>query len=78
VAKSKEFYKWIKIAGFASFIPFVLIAGPLSGYLLGVYLKDLFRLGNGIILFSVLAGLMLGLFETARIIRMMIKVERKV
>ncbi|MCX5706806.1 MAG: hypothetical protein NTW13_04005 [Candidatus Omnitrophica bacterium] len=73
----KEFYQRLKIAGMISFIPLVLVAGPLSGYFLGDYLVVKFKLSHLMILAFVVTGLIAGLIETIRIIRLVVRINQK-
>jgi len=77
VAKREEFYRWVKVVGFASFIPLTLVSGPLGGYFLGNYLEKRFSWGAHTTLILVLAGLVGSIFETIRIINAMIKVDKE-
>lgn len=71
----KNFYKWIKIAGILSFIPFVLVAGPLLGYVLGDFLHKRFGLGTYAQLILILIGFAASARETIRMIMMALKNE---
>ncbi len=70
------FYKRLKIGGLLSFLPFVLVAGPLAGFFAGDYLVK--RFSFPAYTSYILSGL--GFFgsvrETIRIIRVAIKMER--
>jgi len=72
----KEFYKWVKIAGFASFVPFVLAAGPIGGFFVGYYLQQKFHFNKHFTLIFSLIGMLASFFETVRIIRAMLKAEK--
>lgn len=72
----KEYYKFIKLVGFAFFIPFVLVSGPLVGYLAGNFLQNKYFPNVRLTLILVLVGLLASTFETIRIIRLMIKLEK--
>lgn len=75
--KSPGIYKWIKIAGFLSFIPFVLIAGPLAGYVLGGYLEKRFGAPSYITAAAMAAGLIGSAWETVRIIKAALGAEKE-
>jgi len=62
-------YKKIKLFGYASFIPLMLIAGPLSGYYFGTFLDEKFHFGMNAVMISVLLGFGAGVLEVARIIK---------
>ncbi len=72
---NKEIYRFIRIAGVFSFIPFVLLAGPLGGYILASYLAGKFNLPGYLISIIIGIGFLVSFFETARIIRMIYKSE---
>ncbi|MDD5044585.1 MAG: AtpZ/AtpI family protein [Candidatus Omnitrophica bacterium] len=76
MTKKKEFYKRIKIFGLASFIPFTLVSGPIAGYFAGDYLEKTLHLKFQLTLILILLGLVASLFETMKIIRAMIKMEK--
>ena len=42
----EDFYKGVKVVGFVSFIPFILAAGPLTGYFIGTFLQKKFNLSS--------------------------------
>ncbi|MDP3804497.1 MAG: hypothetical protein Q8Q87_02970 [Candidatus Omnitrophota bacterium] len=72
----QEIYKWIRLGGLLSFIPFVLVAGPMAGYMAGEYLIGRFG-------FPPLTSFVLGTVgfvgsarETIRIISIAIKTDR--
>lgn len=75
INKKKIVYKWIRIAGLLSFIPFVLAAGPLGGYFLGSYLEKRFALPYYITLIFIAMGLIGSTFETVKIIRIVLRAE---
>ena len=77
MAEKKEWYKLIKVVGFASFIPLVMISGPLGGYFLGDFLQRRFSWGKHATLVCTLLGLASAIVETIRIIRAMIQVEKQ-
>lgn len=73
----KGFYKGIKTAGFATFIPFMLAAGPLSGYFIGEFLQRKFNLSSHIVLVSVVFGFLAGIMEAVRILRIIARMNKK-
>lgn len=75
-SKEKDTYKIIKIAGAVAFIPLVLLGGPLTGYIAGVYLSKKFFYGYYVLLISTIIGCVAGMAETFRIIRFIIRVDR--
>jgi len=74
---SKEFYKRIKIAGMISYIPIMLAAPALAGFFLGDYLQKKFNLPFYISIFCIGIGMVIGIRESIRIIRLVLKIEDK-
>lgn len=72
----KDFYRTIKIAGLASYIPFVLASGPIGGYFLGEYINRRFIPNRYTTSVFALIGLLAGLGETFRIIGVIIKLGK--
>lgn len=77
MANKAGIYKRIKVAGALMFIPLVLGAGPLGGYILGKYLQDTFSLPQFILPTLVIMGTIGAMSETVRVIRFLIKTEEK-
>jgi hypothetical protein len=50
-----------------------MVAGPLVGYLAGVYLRDKFRLGDRAVAIAVFIGLAASVMEAVRVIRLIIR-----
>ncbi len=72
---NKEFYKRIKIAGMISYIPIMLAAPALAGFFLGDYLQNKFGLSFYISIFCIGIGIVIGIRESIRIIRLVLKIE---
>jgi hypothetical protein len=72
----KDFYRWVKIAGFASFIPFILLSGPIGGYLIGDFFRQRFHLNRNVMLIAMVIGSAASFAETIRIIKMMLKLDK--
>ena len=72
-----KIYKWIKIGGLLSFIPFVMAAGPLAGYFSADYLEKRFGLPNVTSAIFITIGFIASARETIRIIRLAIKTENE-
>lgn len=72
----KEFYKLLKLAGILSYIPIILVSGPLAGYIAGDYLVKKFNLPYYIEFFSIALGFLSSIMETARIIKLAKKIEK--
>lgn len=73
----QEIYKWIKIGGLLSFIPFILIAGPLAGYLAGDWLTKQFGLPQFTAVLLAGIGFIGSVRETVRVVRFALKTEEK-
>lgn len=73
----KEKYKLIKYVGIVSFIPFILVSGPLAGYLIGDFLRNKFKLNHNLTSILVIIGLIASIRETIVIILRLAKMERK-
>ena len=74
--EKKEEYKRIKLIGYALFIPFILVGGPIVGYFAGSFLQARFYPNIQLALILTLVGLAASTFETIRMIRLMIKTEK--
>lgn len=70
-------YKWIKIGGMLSFIPFVLAAGPLAGYFAGSYLEKKFNLPHIISIIFIILGFAGSVRETVRIIKAALRADEE-
>jgi len=77
MANKEELYKRIKIAGMISYIPIMLAAGPLAGFFLGDYLQKKFNLPFYFLVICSGAGIILGIRESVRIIRLVLKIDKK-
>ena len=71
----KEIYKWIKVGGLLSFIPFILAAGPLLGYWVGDHLVKEWNSPFVVLILSLLVGTLVSLREAIRIIRLALKLD---
>ena len=76
--RKKNLYKWVKIGGILSFIPFVLAAGPIAGYFLGNYLEERFHFSPYASFVCVIIGIIASTAEVVRIIKMALRAEEKV
>ena len=63
--------------GFVSFIPFMLAAGPLSGYFLGSLLQKKFNLPSYVVLFSVILGFAAGVMEVVKILKAVSRMNKR-
>ncbi|MDD5465853.1 MAG: hypothetical protein PHP73_05895 [Candidatus Omnitrophica bacterium] len=75
--RKEDFYKGVKTVGFVTFIPFMLAAGPLSGYFVGDFLQKKFNLSSYVVLFSVAIGFIAGVMEMVRILKAVARMNRK-
>jgi hypothetical protein len=69
-------YKRIKVAGMVSFIPVVLAAGPIAGYVAGDYLQKKLGLPYYAAIICIGIGFIAGITEVIRIIRLVVKISR--
>jgi len=72
----QEIYKWIRLGGLLSFIPFILVAGPIAGYLAGDYLVKRFGLPSFTPVALAAIGFIASARETIRVIRIALKAEK--
>lgn len=75
--RKTDMYKWIKIAGLLSFLPFVLVAGPLAGFYLGSFLEKKIGLAPYISIAFIIIGFAASLRETIRIIKIALQAQDK-
>ena len=75
--QKENFYKGVKTIGFITFIPFMMAAGPLSGYFLGDFLQKKFNLSPHVVLLSIAVGFVVGAMETIRIIKTVARMNKK-
>ena len=75
--QKEDFYKGVKTVGFVTFIPFMLAAGPLSGYFAGSFLQKKFNLSSYVVLASVAFGFIIGAMETIKILKAVSRMDKK-
>lgn len=75
--KKRDVYKWTRIAGILSFIPFVLAAGPLAGFFAADFLEKRFGLPPYTTIVLVTIGLIGSVRETVRIIKIAMRSEER-
>lgn len=75
--RKEDFYQGVKTVGFVTFIPFMLAAGPLCGYLAGDFIQKKFNLSPHVVLLSVGVGFIAGVIETVKIIKSVIRMNKK-
>jgi len=74
--RKEDFYKGIKTVGFVTFIPFMLAAGPLSGYFVGDFLQKKFNLSSYTVWISVVFGFLVGIMEVIKILRIVARMNK--
>jgi len=74
---SKDLYKGIKIAGMISYIPIMLAVSPLAGFFLGEYLQKKFNLPFYVLIICIGVGIVVGIRESIRIIRLVSRIDKK-
>lgn len=75
--RKSDLYRWIKIGGLLSFLPFVLVAGPMAGYVLGSYLEKRFSLPPYVSIVLITIGFLASLKESIRIVRIALRAQEK-
>jgi F0F1-type ATP synthase assembly protein I len=73
----EDFYKGIKTIGFVTFIPFILAAGPLTGYFVGIFLQKKFHLSYYCVVLSVVFGFLVAFTEVIKILKAVARVNKK-
>lgn len=77
MGKREEMYNNIRVTGFATLIPFVLLSGPIGGYLAGIFLVDKLHLPRYTVLICLALASLASFIQTVRVIRAMIKLDKK-
>ena len=75
--QKEEIYRGIKNIGFVSFIPFVMVAGPISGYFAGDFLQKKFNLPDYMVLIGIFFGFLASVLETIKIIKTLYRINKK-
>lgn len=75
--KKEDIYRYIKIGGLASFIPFILVSGPLAGYIAGTYLREKFGFGHIVVMVTTSIGLVTSIIETVKIIKKLMLLDTR-
>ena len=75
--QKENFYKGIKTVGFVAFIPFILAAGPLTGYFIGAFLQKKFNLSVWVVLLGVFFGFLAAVTEIIKILKAVSRVNKK-
>lgn len=75
--RKEDFYKGIKIVGFVSYIPFILAAGPLSGYFVGIFLQKRFNLASYSVFLGVVCGFLVAITEMIKILKAVARMNKK-
>jgi F0F1-type ATP synthase assembly protein I len=74
--QKENFYKGVKNISMITFIPFMLAAGPLSGYFVGDFIQKKFNLSTYVVILSVIVGFTAGAMETIRIIKIVARMNK--
>jgi uncharacterized membrane protein len=72
----EDFYRKIKIIGFVTFIPCILAAGPLSGYFIGIFLREKFNLPFYVVFFGVGIGFLGAFMEVIKILKAVNRINK--
>jgi len=75
--QKEDFYKGVKTVGFVSFIPFILAAGPLSGYFVGIFLQKRFNLSSYWVFLGVAFGFLVAITEMVKILKAVARMNKK-
>ena len=70
------FYKGVKTLGFVSFIPFILAAGPLTGYFAGTFLQKKFNLSSWVVWISIIFGFLTAVIEIIKILKAITRMNK--
>jgi len=73
--KKREIYNWIKVGSLLSLIPFVLVAGPLMGYVAFDYLHKRFGIPPYVSYLFITVGFAASVRETIRIIKIALRTK---
>jgi hypothetical protein len=72
-----DIYRWIKIGGLLSFLPFVLVAGPIAGFYIGAYLEKRFSLPACVSIALITAGFIGSFMEAVKVVKIALKTQEK-
>ena len=75
--QKEDFYKGVKTVGFVSFIPFMLAAGPLTGYFIGTFLQKKFNLSSWVVWLALVFGFLVTITEIIKILKAVARVNKK-
>ncbi|MCX5698536.1 MAG: hypothetical protein NTX01_02415 [Candidatus Omnitrophica bacterium] len=75
--QKEDFYKGVKTVGFVTFIPFILAAGPLSGYFAGAFLQKRFNLSSYWVFLGIILGFLVAVTEIAKILKAVARMNKK-
>jgi len=75
--RKADLYRWIKIGGLLSFLPFVLVAGPMAGFFLGNYLEKKFGLPVYASIVLITIGFVASFKEAIRIVKIALRSQEK-
>jgi F0F1-type ATP synthase assembly protein I len=75
--QKEDFYKGARIVGFVSFIPFILAAGPLTGYFTGIFLQKKFNLSSWVVWLALVFGFLIAVTEVIKILKAVARENKK-
>ncbi len=67
--RKESLYQGIKVVGFVTFIPFILAAGPLTGFWVGDFLVKKFKFPDYLVLIGIGLGFLVAVIETIKILK---------
>lgn len=75
--QKEDIYKGIKTVGFVSLVPFMLAAGAISGYFIGVFFQKKFHLPAYAVLICIAFGFTAGVMEMVKVLKALAKMNKK-
>lgn len=75
--RKKRVYRWIKIGGLLSFLPFVMAAGPIGGYLIGDIVEKKFGAPSWVTGLCIIVGFAGSAYETIKVIKAALRAEEE-
>jgi hypothetical protein len=75
--RKADIYRWIKIGGLLSFLPFVLVAGPIAGFYIGAYLEKRFSLPAYVSIALITVGFIGSFMEAVKVVKIALKTQEK-
>jgi hypothetical protein len=75
--RKKRVYRWIKIGGLLSFLPFIMAAGPIGGYFIGDILEKKLGAPSWVTGLCIIIGFAGSAYETVKVIKVALQAEEK-